>query len=419
MPAAIKREQGVTPEISFNDPDIQRCPFAAYEEIRKAGPVYYDKSNGFYIVTGYDDIRKAAMDTKTFSSVTGQLLVKTAPYQERIDAIYRENGYLPVTALVVADPPIHSFHRSLVDKVFTVSSVKRMGAYLAGVVDEMIDQIIGSGAADFYYDLAVKIPNHVLSDQIGLPRERFADFKRWADAIVQEADPNNGEERQVEITHTICELQQFLVERIEEYRDVPRPCILNDLVHAEVNGKRLAIEEIIQIVEQMLPAGSDTTVGALASAMHRIATTPGLEDELRSDPSLIANFVEEVLRTAAPVQGLWRRATCDTEIGGVPIAKDSIIVLRFGAGNYDPAVFPDPDRFDIRRTNARRHFAFGVGPHFCVGNLLARGELRITIDRLLQRMKNLRLARGEAGVSWQAHFFAFGPSRLEIAFDPV
>ena len=172
----------MTPEISFNDPDIQRCPFAAYKEIREAGPVYYDKSNGFHIVTGYDDIRKAAMDTKTFSSVTGQLLVKTAPYQERIDAIYREEGYLPVTALVVADPPIHSFHRSLVDKVFTVSSVKRMEEYLAGVVDEMVDQVIGSGAADFYYDLAVKIPNHVLSDQIGLPRERFADFKRWADA---------------------------------------------------------------------------------------------------------------------------------------------------------------------------------------------------------------------------------------------
>lgn len=404
--------------ISFSDPDVQRCPFPAYEEIRRQGPVYYDRSNGFHIITGYDDIRKAAMDTKTFSSVTGQLLVKTAPYQERIDAIYREKGYLPVNALVVADPPVHTFHRSLVDKVFTVSSVKRMEEYLSGVVDEMIDQIIDLGSADFYYDLAVKIPNHVLSDQIGLPRERFADFKRWADAIVQEADPDNGEERQVEITHTICELQQFLVERIETYRAVPRPCILNDLIHAEVDGKRLSIEEIIQIVEQMLPAGSDTTVGAVASAMHRIATTPGLEDELRDDPALIANFVEEVLRTSAPVQGLWRRATCDTEIGGVPIAKDAIIVLRFGAGNYDAAVFPDPGRFDIRRSNARRHFAFGVGPHFCVGNLLARGEIRITIDRMLQRMKNLRLAHGEDSVSWQAHFFAFGPNRLEIAFDP-
>lgn len=409
----------MTNDISFNDPDIQRCPFAAYEEIRKDGPVYFDESNGFYIVTGYDEIRKAAVDTKTFSSSTGQLLVKSAPYQEHIDAIYRDKGYLPVTALVVSDPPVHSFHRSLVDKVFTASSVKRMEEYLSGVVDEMVDQIIDQGTADFYYDLAVKIPNHVLSDQIGLPRERYADFKRWADAIVQEADPNNGEVRQIEITHTICELQQFLVKRIDEYRTAPRACILNDLVHAEVDGKHLSLEEIIQIVEQMLPAGSDTTVGALASALHRIATTPGLEDELRKDPSLIPNFVEEVLRMASPVQGLWRRATCDTEIGGTKIKKDSIIVLRFGAGNRDPDVFAEPNDFDIRRRNARTHLAFGVGPHFCVGNLLARSELRITIDRLLQRMKNLRLARGDEGVSWQTHFFAFGPNRLEMAFDPM
>jgi cytochrome P450 len=409
----------VTQEISFSDPEIQRCPFAAYETIRSQGPVYFDKSNGFYIVTGYDDIRRAAMDTATFSSMTGQLLVKSAPYQERIDAIYREKGIMPVTALVVADPPVHTFHRSLVDKVFTVSSVKRMEEYLLSVVDEMIDQIIDQGQAEFYYDLAVKIPNHVLSDQIGLPRERFADFKRWADTIVQEADPDNGEERQVEITNTICELQQFIVERVEEYRATPRPCILNDLVHADVDGKRLSTAEIVQIVEQMLPAGSDTTVGALASAIHRIVTTPGLEDELRADPSLIPNFAEEVLRTAAPVQGLWRRATRDTEIGAFPIAKDSIIVLRFGAGNYDPEVFPEPERFDIRRHNARRHFAFGVGPHFCVGNLLARGEMRVTIERILQRMRNLRLTRGEDGVSWQTHFFAFGPNRLEISFDPA
>ena len=409
----------MTRAISFNDPEIQRCPFAAYQEVREQGPVYFDKSNGFYIVTGYDDIRKAAADTATFSSVTGQLLVKTAPYQAKIDAIYEAEGYLPVTALVVADPPEHTFHRSLVDKVFTVSSVRRMEEYLAGVVDEMVDQIIDRGEAEFYYDLAVKIPNHVLSDQIGLPRERFADFKRWADAIVQESDPNNGEERQVEITRTICELQQFLVARIEEYRATPRPCILNDLVQADVDGRRLSIQEIIQIVEQMLPAGSDTTVGALASALHRIAVTPGLEDELRADPALITNFVEETLRIASPVQGLWRRATRDTEISGYPIAESSIIVLRFGAGNHDPSIFPEPEKFDVHRSNARRHLAFGAGAHFCVGNLLARGELRITIARLLQRMRNIRLARGEAGVAWQAHFFAFGPSRLEIAFDRI
>ena len=403
--------------ISFSDPDIQRCPFAAYAEVRKAGPVYRDPRSGFYVVTGYEEIRKAAADPKTFSNVTGQLMVKNAPYQAKIDAIYREKGYMPVTALVAADPPIHTIHRALVDKVFTLGRVRQMEAYLEGVVDEMIDQVIGDGVVEAYFDLAVKIPNHVLSDQIGLPRERYADFKRWADAIVQENDPDNGEARQIELTHTICELQHFIVDRAEEYRARPRDCILSDLVHAEVDGRRLSIEEIIQIVEQMLPAGSDTTVGALASALYRIVTTPGLEDGLRADAALIPKFVEEVLRLDAPVQGLWRRATRDTQIAGTPIPEGAIIVLRYGAGNRDPAVFPDPDTLDVERPNARKHFAFGTGAHFCVGNQLARAELRVAIAGILRRMGNLRLARGEDGVGWQTHFFAYGPNRLEIAFD--
>ncbi len=404
-------------DISFSDPAVQRCPFAAYREVRKDGPVYLDPTSGFYIITGYDEIRRAAMDTDLFSNVTGQLMVKNAPYQAKIDAIYREKGYMPVTALVAADPPIHTLHRALVDKVFTISRVRQMETYLESVVDEMIDAIIGKGEAEFYFDLAVKIPNHVLSDQIGLPRERYADFKRWADAIVQEMDPDNGEARQIELTHMVCELQNFLAARAEEYRNAPRDCILSDLVHADVDGRRLSMEEVIQIVEQMLPAGSDTTVGALACAIYRIATTPGLEAMLRGDRSLIPNFVEEVLRLDAPVQGLWRRTTRDTTIGNTPIPEGALIVLRYGAGNRDPQVFSQPDTFDAARHNARRHFAFGVGPHFCVGNQLARAEVRVTIDKMLTRMGNIRLARGEDSVAWMTHFFAYGPTRLEIAFD--
>ena len=413
------REQAMSNAISFSDPDIQRCPFAAYAEVRKHGPVYLDPRSGFYVVTGYEEIRKAAMDAATFSNVTGQLMVKNAPYQDRIDAIYREKGYMPVTALVASDPPVHTIHRALVDKVFTITRVRKMEEYLEGVVDDMIDEIIDQGEAELYFNLAVKIPNHVLSDQIGLPRERYADFKRWADAIVQENDPDNGEALQTELTHTICELQHFIVAQAEKYRQTPGECILSDLVHAEVDGRRLSIEEIIQIVEQMLPAGSDTTVGALACALYRLATTPGLQEKLRADPSLIANFVEEVLRIDAPVQGLWRRATRDTEIGGTVIPEGAILVLRYGAGNRDPGVFPGPDELDIGRGNARKHLAFGAGAHFCVGNQLARGELRVAIAGILRRMGNLRLARGEDGVSWISHFFSYGPNRLEMAFDKL
>lgn len=406
-------------EISFNDPDIQRCPFAAYAQVRKDGPVYYDASSGFYIVTGYAEILKAAADAATFSSMTGQLIVKDAPYQAKVDAIYREQGIPPVVSLVVADPPLHTFHRALLDKVFTISRVRQMEAYLESVVDGIIDGFIDRGHLEYYREMALMVPNYVISDQLGVPRENFAQFKRWADAVVQEADPNNGEEKQIEITRTICELHQYLFVEAEKYRQAPRECILSDLVHAEVDGRRLSMAEIVSIVSQILPAGSDTTVSAMAGAMYRIVTTPGLEDELRADPALIPNFIEEVLRLEAPVQGLYRRATRDTVIGGTPIPEGATIVLRFGAGNRDPDQFPDPDAMDIRRRNARRHLTFGTGPHYCVGNQLARGELRIALTRLLERARNFRLTRGEEGVEWMAHFFAYGPHRLEVSFDRI
>jgi len=405
--------------ISFNDPEVQRCPFEAYRQVHAQGPVYLDPRSGFYVVVDYDEIKRAASDPATFSSVTGQLLVKDAPYQARIDAIYREHGFMPVNALVVADPPLHTLHRSLVDKAFTAPRVKLMEDYLETLVDSVIDAFIERGEVEFYGDMALMVPNYVISDQLGLPREEFGRFKRWADAVVQEGDPDNGEERQVEITHIICELHQYLVDKVEQLKKAPEPKILSDLVHAEVDGRRLSMEEIVAIVSQILPAGSDTTVSAMASMMYRMVTTAGLEARLRADRELIPSYIEEVLRLDAPVQGLYRRATRDVEIGGVPIPEGAIVVLKFGAGNRDPEQFPDPDVLDPKRPNARRNLTFGYGAHYCVGNQLARSELRISLNRLLDRMQNFRLTRGEDGVEWMAHFFAYGPTRLEISFDAV
>ena len=406
-----------TDPISFLDPEVQRCPFDAYRAVREDGPVYFDASANAFIVLGYNEVRKAAADPATFSSITGQLLVKDGPRQGEIDAIYRAEGFLPVTTLVIADPPDHSFHRAQVDKIFTPSRVRRMEDYIRGIVNEMIDEVRNRGEIEFVTEFAMKIPTYVIADQLGIPRAQFATFKRWSEAVIQEADPNNSHEQQIEITRTICELQQYTARMVEEYRTSPAECMLSDLVHAEDNGRRLSIEEIVSMVVQILTAGNDTTTAAMASGMYRLINTPGLEDELRANPDAIANFVEENLRHDSPVQGLWRRATRDTRIGDTDIPEGSIVILRFGAANRDPAQFGEPDRLDPERRNARSHLAFGSGPHFCVGNQLARGELRIAFSILLERLRNFRLARGEAGVTFNAHVFAYGVTRLELAFD--
>jgi len=403
--------------ISFVDPEVQRCPFAAYAEVRKDGPIYFDESCGQYIVVGYDEVRRWAADTENLSNVTGLLLsFDSMPWQERINEIYETRGILPMNTLTVSDPPLHTFHRSLVDKAFTASRVRQMEDYLRSIIDGMVDEIIERGECDFYADFAAKVPIHVIASQLGVELGDIDWFKECSDAVIAESNPSNDEETQVAITMKITELQRFIMDKIEQFQKAPADCLLSDLVHADDNGRKMSMREMVSIVLILLVAGNDSTALAMTSAMHRMITH-GLEDGLRADPSKIPNFIEEVLRLEAPVQGLYRRAINDIEIGGMHIPKGSIVVMRFGAGNRDPAQFADPDTMDAARGNARQHLAFGVGPHFCLGNQLSRGELRIAFETLLNRIHNFRFADGENSADYMSHFLVYGPIRLQIAYE--
>lgn len=406
------------PPISFIDAEVQRCPFAAYAAVREQGPVYYDESCGYYIVTGYDEVRRWASDTERLSNVTGLLLsFDSKSYQKTIDEIYEQHGVLPMNTLTVSDPPLHTFHRSLVDKAFTASRVRQMEDYLQSIIDGMIDGFIARGACDFYAEFAARVPILVIASQLGVELDDIDWFKECSDAVIAESNPGNTEEQQIAITWKITELQRFIAARIREFQDQPADCLLSDLVHAEDDGRRMSMREMVSIILILLVAGNDSTALAMTSAMHRLVTMPGLEDRLRANPAGIPNFIEEVLRLEAPVQGLYRRALADLTIGGTAIPKGAIVVLRFGAANRDPAQFADPDRLDTARANARGHLAFGAGPHFCLGNQLSRGELRIAFTRLLERMRNIRLADGEEPAAWISHFLVYGPHKLDILFD--
>lgn len=405
--------------ISFVDPEVQRCPFAAYAAVREQGPVYYDASCGYYIVTGYEEVRKWAADTVNLSNVTGLLLVKDAPYQPRIDAIYQEHGFLPVNTLTVSDPPLHDFHRSLVDQVFSASRVRQMEAYLQSIIDGLIDRFIDRGRCDFYREFASRVPLFVIADALGVKPDDVDQFRAWSEAVIQEGDPNNGEERQAALTYAICELQQFIARQAERYRQLPGDCLLSDLVHADDAGRRMSDRELVSMVVILIAAGIDSTALALASAMVRLIEQPERHELLRDRSELIPNFIEEVLRLEAPVQGLYRRVVNDITIAGVAIPRGATVVLRFGAANRDPAQFADPDALELDRRNARSHLAFGAGPHFCIGNQLSRGELRIAFSTLLKRMRSIRIAEGDRSVEWVSHFLVYGPYKLDIAFERI
>jgi cytochrome P450 len=211
-------------------------------------------------------------------------------------------------------------------------------------------------------------------------------------------------------------MQNYLKQRAQEYRQQPADNIFSDVANSSVDGQPLTDDEIVSVISQVLVAGNETTTNTISMGLH-LMIKEGLESELRADPSKIPNFVEEALRLTTSLQGLFRRANEATEIAGVRIPKDGILMLRWAAGNRDERKFDNPDKVDLTRSRGAAHLTFGFGIHYCPGNVLARTELNAAFRLLLARMKNFRIAKGEGAEQWIVHIFARGMSRLEVEFD--
>lgn len=406
--------------ITFMDPEVQKCPFPVYQKVREQGPVYIDPATGWYFISDYELVRKLTADTTRLSSFTGILMCKQkSEIQDKVDQIFAEEGYPQIPLLVVGDPPEHKFHRSFVDKAFMPARIKAMEDYLEKVVEGMIEQFVDKPEVEFRTAFAALVPQVVLADQLGMPRSDLPKLKRWTDAVIANQDQSNSGERQLELAHIICELHRYAAAMAEQFRREPKDCLLSDIANASVDGRQLSLQEIAALCEQVMAGGNDSSANAIANAMQRLIEQPELQDQLREQPELIINFVEEILRLDAPVQKLFREPKEDIEIGGVTIPKGSVVVLQWGAANRDPAQFPNPDRIELTRSNASQHLTFGYGAHICVGNRLARAEIRISVHKLLKRLRNIRYARGAASVVRDPHFFAYGPRELYIQFEKI
>jgi cytochrome P450 len=200
-------------------------------------------------------------------------------------------------------------------------------------------------------------------------------------------------------------------------RLVPEETLLSHLANTETDGKLLDMRGLLGVLHQILIAGNETTTTTLASGMKLLIDQPDLAEALFEDPDGVPQFVEEVLRMMAPVQTLFRKAAEPVEIGGVTIPEGAIVEVRYGAGNRDPEQYSCPGEIDLKREKANTHLAFGAGIHMCIGNQLARGELRLAFTALTRRFKNFRLSRGDAGVEWMTSYIAYGPSRLWMGFE--
>ena len=403
-------------DFNFTDPEVQECPFPFYASMRDEAPVYQVPGLGIYIVSRYEDIMTALKEPLLFSSKLG-FLAREIPAS--VQKVYDDAGLgEEVPTLVSNDPPEHTRYRDLVDRAFTAKRVAGMEGYMLEVINETIDAFINDGEAEMVSQFAVPIPMKIIADQLGCSRDDMADFKRWSDSAVEPLGMLLTEERHVACAKDVVEFERYFLERIRDRRKNRTDDMLSDLVYAtEGEEKELDDRELLSISRQFLVAGNETTTNTIASAIWLLIQNSDQVDVLLKNPELFGRLAEEALRFESPVQGLFRMATEDTELGGTKIPKGSTVNLRYGSGNRDECVFKNADKFDVQRTDARRHLAFGGGIHLCIGQALARQEIKFAMKILLERIENMRFADPNFEVEHHPSMILRGIKKLPIKFD--
>jgi cytochrome P450 len=428
-PALTDEARRGATELFGLEPSRLRCPYPTFAALRATEPIAWFDEIEAYVITSYDLLVEVLRQPDRFSSrfTTGpvvdrqmsQMLRDAVEDDQAVrDLIERRTQFRNKPVLVRADPPDHSRQRAIVNRAFSPSVVRRLEPEIQRLADELIDGFIDAGDVEVVFDYATPLPMTVIAAALGVSLDRLDEFKTWSDGIVASVGKMSltRDELVDTMTHR-ADMEEYLAEVIEARRGEPGEDLISRLVHADLDGDRLSRNEICEMVVQMLLAGNETTAKLITAMILHIINTPGLEDELRSNPELIAPLADEVLRLEPPAGGLYRTAVTDYELGGVHLPAGTHVLLFFAAGNRDPETFPLPDECRLARDDKSPALAFGLGAHYCVGAGLARAEARITIQTLLARCQDLRLAIDPADIAYERSYMVHGIQKLPITFE--
>jgi cytochrome P450 len=395
---------------------VQECPFHVYQQLQEEAPVWQMPGTNVFVVTRYDDIREIIRDPGRFSSSFSALL-NTGSSNEEVNAIYGQ-GYEMVETLLTQDPPRHRVYRNLVNKVFSNKRIEGMRSEVEKMSNELIDQWIDEPEVDLLNRFCVPLPIYVISDQLGVPRSELSLIKKWSDASASRLGRLADEEEQIQNAKDIVEFQHYFAALLDRMREAPEDNIISDLANNTIDeGRLLTKPEALGMIQQILVAGNETSTSAIAGGVVLLIQNPDQQAMLRQHPDLIPAAVEEILRLETPTSGMWRRATADTEIGGVDIPEGAFLMVRFAAGNRDESIFTDGGAMSVARENADSHLAFGQGTHFCLGAQLARMEMQVALTGLLNRTTDWALVEGKNPLKHSPNVLLRGLTDLHISFS--
>jgi cytochrome P450 len=320
-----------------------------------------------------------------------------------------------VGSIMCAEGAHHHRLRSLVSKAFTPRATARLHGTIVAVVNELADAVVDARGCDVVTDIARHYPIPVICALVGAPREDWEMFSRWAEEIFKMVSFDVDLIAEIPaVMGAWAELDAYVDTMIAERRRDLTDDLLSDLIRAEDDGDRLSADELRMTVASLLVAGTDTTRNQLSASMQVLCDHPEQWEMLRDEPDLAMRAVEESMRHSPAVCSTLRTVNTDVTLAGYTFPAGTFLLVNTFAANCDPAVYPDPDRFDITRDDPPAILTFGGGVHYCLGANLARLELGEALRILAGRLPNLRRT-GPA--PWKPMLGMSGPTSLPVEFD--
>lgn len=349
-----------------------------YTDMRSRCPVAHSNEwNGFWALLSYKDVVGALRDHDTFITSVQNVVPKVA-----------FTGRRPPLHL---DPPEHTPYRQALNPFFHRKKMEAFEPKLREITVELLQPFVDAGGGEICHEFTHKFPGYVFAEFFGLSTDLSMRIKETTcvyDKALQEANDELVKETSLQLYEIA---RDIIADRKANPRD-PKEDITSALLAKTYKGELLPDEMVLGTIRQMIVVGMIAPSVFIGTILHHLCDNPDLQDQLRSDPSLIPAAIEEYLRLYTPYRGFARTANKDVEIGGRLIKKDEPIALVYASANRDESVFPDGDKFILNRENIKDHVAFGLGPHRCAGEPLARLMLQVTLEEILQRTSKISLA---------------------------
>jgi len=382
------------------DPEVMTDPARGHQYLLNECPVHHCDifEPPFYTLSRYADVEYALRDIETFSSYFGQGPRFTEP------------------AGMLCDPPQHTQYRKLIQQAFTPKAVAKLRPLVVPLANRLVDDILaGEREFDLHDDLAFPLPVIIIAGMLGVPTEDLEDFKRWSDMQVELMGSEDPSQYVDEQTRFQAYMHAHMMSRrslIESGAEVPED-LLTLVAGAKTDtGEYIPDGDALSMLNQLLVGGNETTTSLITNMIWRLLEVPSRWQEILDDESLIGAAVEESLRFDPPVLGLYRNTTRNVELHGQVIPEGSKVYINYAAANRDAGIFEKPDEFSLHR-ESKRHMAFGLGVHFCIGAPTARLEAEVALSLLRQRVPDLRLLGDGERIG---PFFLWGRRKLPLTW---